>query len=232
VTSGDRNPEELQVRPSLFRAPAWSPDGEEVLLAIMDDEGCLAVACYALAITNLETQETRKLAAFEKSIAFSWSPDGKRVAYVPSERVEGVLGPLIVMDPNKPEEQIATKEEVVVAYFWSPNSRQIAYFVPHVVPASEGSAQTDIIMELLVLDVRNGKSWEVFSYRPTPQFFQLIPHFDQYGHSATIWSPDSDNLVITALYGENKAGIFMLAASGRLEPRYLADGMIAFWSWK
>jgi hypothetical protein len=31
---------------------------------------------------------------------------------------------------------------------------------------------------------------------------------------------------------ENKPGIAIVAASGQLEPRLLAEGYLAFWSWK
>ncbi|HET8564308.1 MAG TPA: hypothetical protein VFM35_10590, partial [Candidatus Binatia bacterium] len=67
---------------------------------------------------------------------------------------------------------------------------------------------------------------------PTSQFVSILPYFDQYHQSTTIWSPDSNNLVLSFTDSNNSPGIAVAAASGQLEPRMLAQGYLAFWSWK
>jgi hypothetical protein len=85
---------------------------------------------------------------------------------------------------------------------------------------------------LHVLNVTNGESRELFTYRPTQQFLSVLPYFDQYHQSATIWSPDNNNLVLSFLSSSGSPGIAIVAASGKLEPRILAQGYLAFWSWQ
>ena len=139
---------------------------------------------------------------------------------------------------------LATSEDFfqdkdVMAFFWSPNSKKLAYFKPFMTnTASEGGtdtsgqAQQRLLLQLNVLDVVSGESHELFTFRPTDQFAAVLPYFDQYHQSTTIWSPDSNNLVLSFLTTENKPGIAIVAASGQLEPRLLAEGYLAFWSWK
>jgi len=128
--------------------------------------------------------------------------------------------------------------ESVIGFFWSPNGRKLAYFVPFVSepdPATNDTDSTTLFFQLNMLDVATGGTKELFTFRPTDQFVSIIPYFDQYHQSATIWSPDSRNLVVSMYYrknGEAVPGIFVLAASGNLEPRYIADGWVAAWSWK
>jgi hypothetical protein len=83
-----------------------------------------------------------------------------------------------------------------------------------------------------VLDVTSRESRELFTYRPTQQFLSILPYFDQYHQSVTIWSPDNNNLVLSFLDNSGNPGIAVVAASGKLEPRLLAQGYLAFWSWK
>jgi hypothetical protein len=87
------------------------------------------------------------------------------------------------------------------------------------------------VLNLQVLDVTTGESRELFTYRPTQQFLSVLPYFDQYHQSATIWSPDNNNLVLSFL-SQSGPGIAVVAASGNLEPRMLAQGYLAFWSWE
>ena len=60
----------------------------------------------------------------------------------------------------------------------------------------------------------------------------MLPYFDQYHQSATIWSPDNNNLVLSFMGQSGAPGIAVVAASGKLEPRMLAQGYLAFWSWE
>jgi hypothetical protein len=92
--------------------------------------------------------------------------------------------------------------------------------------------QVTVLLTLHVLDVQRGRDRRIATFQPTSQFLGILPYFDQYQRSATIWSPDSRNLVLPAYASDGKPGIWVVPASGALEMRYLADGLLAFWSWR
>ena len=181
----------------------------------------------------------KALGTFEASTSFAWSRDSELVAYIDSDRAltAGTIGAMHVMDLATSEDFFQDKD--VMAFFWSPNSKKLAYFKPFIANnASEGGtdtsgqAQQRVLLQLNVLDVISGETHELFTFRPTDQFAAVLPYFDQYHQSTTIWSPDSNNLVLSFLTTENNPGIAIVAASGQLEPRLLAEGYLAFWSWK
>jgi TolB protein len=225
----------LDIRPASFQTPAWSPDGKRMLMAIETDDGN-----NALVLADRDGKMQRVLTTFDGSIAFGWSPDGKKVAYIASNRQPpGIVGPLTVIDPEKSFDSRVTADETqVIAFFWSPNSRKLAYFVPSLFSPTpepdqpESSEQVQVLLSIGILDVKRGESQSGPTFPPTDDFLGILPYFDQYQHSATIWSPDSRNLVLSSYTNSNEPGIWIVAASGNLEPRYLTAGTMAFWSWK
>lgn len=232
--------EGLTVRPARFQAPAWSPDGRRLLLAARTTRGE-----SALLLADLQGAVEKELATFEGTVAFGWSPDGKKIAYIAGEDQQpGVIGRLTVVDAEKPTAIKTAQEDRIAAFFWSPDSRKIAYFVPSVLSPTpepdqaERSAQSEqpqqvtVLLTLHVFDVQRGRDRRIATFQPTSQFLGILPYFDQYQRSATIWSPDSRNLVLPAYASDGKPGIWVVPASGALEMRYLADGLLAFWSWK
>ena len=232
--SGTLREEKLNLNPYRFQAPAWSPDGNQLLLAGQNQfgEGILY-------LTDLRGSPFRELATFDGNIAFNWSPDGKRIAYVATDMGGvGTLGQLSVIDPDSPLDTLTTPDEQVVAYFWSPDSKKIAYVLPVVSPI-EGDGrqggqqqQENLLLELKIMDLGGEEPRTIAVFLPTQQFISMIPFFDQYHHSATIWSPDSDNLVLSAFTQEGGPGVWVVPASGTLPPRFITPGIIAFWSWK
>jgi Tol biopolymer transport system component len=132
-------------------------------------------------------------------------------------------------------------DENVYAFFWSPNDKKIAYFIPMIADGTSSSSgqddpnaqeQQQLLVQLKVVDVDTGESKELYTFPPTDQFAAILPYFDQYHRSATIWSPDSNNLVLSFLTGDGEPGIAVAAASGQLEPRVITQGYVAFWSWE
>lgn len=218
----------LDVTPTTFKTPAISPDGERVLFAGFTEAGN-----SALMLADRNGGNPQSLQEYQNEIAFTWSPDGGRIAYLNGEMISGlapaILGSLTVLDPSGDREPL-TLEEQVYAFFWSPDSRSLAYFAIDEVEDTNG--ETSRISRLKILDVGSGRSRVITPVAPTERFIQLIPYFDQYHHSLTIWSPDSQNLVVSTYYDEDQAGIFVFNASGNLEPRHIADGQLGIWSWK
>jgi Tol biopolymer transport system component len=225
---------ELQLQPGFFQAPAWSPDGQEVLLAARSqDQG------EGLLLTNSKGEFLRLLQSLDGAFAFSWSPDGQWVACV----FEGFLGSedasrkLYYFDPDRPDETHPAKQNLVIAFFWSPDSRKIAYFVPQIVDpsgqrVSMQTQESQLQLELHVLDLQTGSAQRLIRFTPTGDFLNMLQFFDQYQRSATLWSPDSKNLVISALDQDGEYGIYTVDISGQSEANRLASGRLAFWSWK
>ena len=229
-TGGEIIEDGLDTTPASFQSPAWSPDGRHILLTRVNDKDEKEVILLDGA-GNFE----KAIGTFEVNTAFAWSPDSTRVAYISGTQQmnAGAIGNLHVVDIETLEETVT--QENVYAFFWSPNSEKIAYFIPLLTNQAADGSQTatqQLVLRLNMLDVATGESKELFTYQPTEQFANVLPYFDQYHQSVTIWSPDNNNLVLSFLSSNGSPGIAIVAASGQLEPRLLTEGFLAFWSWK
>jgi len=220
----------LDLTPAAFQAPAWSPDGSLIALTRSEDSKNEVI------LTDDTGKYLKTLGSFTLNTGLGWSSDSKKVAFIDGiqSMQAGVIGELNVVDTET--EKTVSAGENVIAFFWSPDATRIAYFVPFVTTPEQGSSQSQseeqFFLQLNMLDVETGESKELFTYRPTQQFATMLPYFDQYHQSNTIWSPDNNNVVLSFLDSEGNPGIAIVAASGQLEPRLLDEGYLAFWSWK
>jgi Tol biopolymer transport system component len=229
----------LDLQPGEFKNPAYAPDGQQVLLAVANADGG-----GDLVVTDAAGSSPRVITSYPGNVAFAWSPNGNRIAYLLSDSLQpGAPGQLVVADPDGKAKPVSLPAETpVYAFFWSPDSKSLAYFTEappaeDATPEPEATAaaadgQTALGLSLDVMNAANGRTHNVATYAPSLRFLQLIPYFEQYHQSLTIWSPDSKNLVVSAYGPDGTPGIFVVAASGRLEPRYIADGLLGLWSWK
>jgi Tol biopolymer transport system component len=219
-----------------FQTPAWSPDGSHILMARVNED-----KKNEIVVTNAQGEFEKAIGTFELNSAFVWSNESDMVAYIEGERTlgAGALGTLHVVDVETSEDLFT--DENVYAFFWSPNDKKIAYFIPMIADGTSSSSgqddpnaqeQQQLLVQLKVVDVDTGESKELYTFPPTDQFAAILPYFDQYHRSATIWSPDSNNLVLSFLTGDGEPGIAVAAASGQLEPRVITQGYVAFWSWE
>ncbi|MEK7439299.1 MAG: hypothetical protein AABZ78_00750 [Chloroflexota bacterium] len=231
----------LGLNPSFFQTPDLSPDGSQMILAT-NENGKRSIV---LADRTGRVQKTIEEVA--GSAAFSWSPDGKRLAYIAGTQAQAIVrGKLNFYDVAKGTKVVADQDKIS-AFFWSPDSKQVVYFAivqepvttptpskggtPAATPEDQQAADTQLYLKMYITDVTSGKSTLLARFVPTRDFFQLIQFFDQYSRSGTIWAPDGQNLVIAAQMSDSQ-GVFLVPSSGNTEPRYLQGGAMAFWSWK
>ena len=233
VASSTVTEQGLDSTPGSFQAPAWSPDGSHIALARQVNKE------NQIVVTDAAGENPKKVGTFMSKTAFAWSSDSTRLAYIDGEQAldAGTFGVLHVIDLETSKEFV--QDANIVAFFWSPSGKEIAYFILQQANgdssgSSGGSTQTNsqLLLQLHVLDVTTNESRELFTYRPTQQFLSVLPYFDQYHQSVTIWSPDNNNLVLSFLDNSGSPGIAVVAASGKLQPRILAQGYLAFWSWQ
>jgi hypothetical protein len=218
---------QLDLEPGYFHAPAWSPDGTQLLIAVHNPD-----SHSSLLITNRDGDILERFTDVDKSVAFGWSPTGENISYITSNRRRyGVLGHLRVVDATDPSVFFESPENTVMAYFWSPDGRQIAYFTVQLAPSTDPeSDDLDRALGLSVMDVRTGETQQVLFFASTPEFFAVLENFDQYKHFATIWSPNSEDIVLPMLAANRTVQIVVMTADGSIEPREIAEGVLAFWS--
>lgn len=221
--------------PLFFQAPAFSPDGSSVLLAARSESfggGLLRVAADGRVESVLSNDES--------PTAFAWSPTGQTIAMMTFNPAQpSGLGDLsfLRLEPSGGVRRVQTDAERVVAFFWSPDGEGLAYFVP-VLPGTNGGGTNialqgpSVSLKLAIADPTDGSSRDVTTFRPTSDFLRILPFFDQYLRSTTIWSPDSRRLAIPGYDAAGRAMIFIVSADGSVEPRPIAEGTLAFWSWK
>ncbi|CAI8043018.1 hypothetical protein GBAR_LOCUS23855 [Geodia barretti] len=168
----------------------------------------------------------------------AWSPDGSGV--VLATIADGGLTDVVITHPERrdhPPDVIASARGAVT-FLWSPDGASLGYItrrqeVESIVSRlhlrdNEGSDQA-LVLTLRIYDRERRASVDIETFVPTPQFAAVIRVFDQYGQAARIWSPDSRNIVYSAL---TDAGPYIMVAraAGNLVPRKMAPGLIGFWS--
>lgn len=228
------NPEqELDLKPASFEAPAWSPAGDLVALATRSDAGQ-----DELILAGADGKVKQVLTTLSGPVDFAWSPKGDYLAYAvldPAGSVPTIH--LVVLDSTHPDPENQVAEGGLVAFFWSPDGQKIAYLVPGTGFPSAASLRTVAqtkplpILVVRVYDRVSGDTKEVAGFAPTASFQQVLPFYSQYQRSVTIWSPDSQNLVLSGVDSAGNNTIYVVGADGS-NFRKIADGELAFWSWK
>jgi Tol biopolymer transport system component len=229
LSTGSRVGVPLYYFPALFQAPEHSPDGEALLIA-----ASMHGLQSTLVLASRDGEPEQLIADWQGPLAFSWSPRGNRIAFVRGQPspIGGIIGTLNIVSLSDESGKAAYEAaQGVFAYFWSPDGKKIALFEPTIV---RGPAERPILMlNVSILFVETGQLWYRTSILPTPPFLgQVMPFFDQYQRSHTIWSPDSTHIVLNGMTRDNQPGIFVVPADGEAPPQLVALGTLPFWSWQ
>ena len=223
---------EIGLQPASFQAPAWSPDGETIALAVKTETG------EALVFQERLSGKPRTIAEIDGAVAFAWSPDGGQLAYMasPPEGSETASKELYVVQPSRAEEKRLLASGLIVGFFWSPDGQHLAILKPALPGQGDNSLiafqqPSHINLALQLIEVESGEVRQLITFAPTDSFLNLLPFYDQYQRSMTLWSPDSREMVVAALDEQDQPGIYVIDARGGGSKR-IADGDLAFWSWK
>ena len=217
----------LSSNPALFLAPDWSPDGQWLVYARRAEQNLDEVV-----IANADGSNPRPLLTYRGLVSFAWSPRSDQLAYIitASPEAQGLgqiaFGPLAVTDPTGANPRTLSQDDVL-AFFWSPDGASIATLTLFDDPQTG-----DTLLRWNVVDVASGDAHEVVTFNPSEEFVSLIPFFDQYARSLRVWSPDSRSLVYAVDEGGDQYGVYVVDVAPGSQPRRLADGVTAGWSWR
>ena len=232
----------LTHRPASFQAPQYSADGSSILYATADGANG-----DALFIADAQDNNARRVADFEGTIGFAWSPNGKKIAYLvtPDDAPLPTFGPVWIVDSDGNNRKQITQEDTL-GFFWSPNGENIA-FLTAAPPGNLSdcqncgssralnipSAQSQTIhLRWQVMNLASGSTHVLATFAPTRDLINVIPYFDQYARSLTFWSPDSTQFVYAKNEDDGTGTVWVANIDEKIAPRRIGNGVFAVWSWK
>ncbi|HEX7587012.1 MAG TPA: hypothetical protein VF478_01735, partial [Anaerolineae bacterium] len=229
--------------PASFEAPHYSPDGSKILYA-----GTSGSSDDALFLADAQGGNPHSISTYRGSIAFAWSPDGKKIASLVSPEDAGLpnLGPIWICDADGGNRQPLITEDAL-AFYWSPDSQQIAYLTfvqpdstssidggsnPGTELAAPSQQASQIKLSWHVVNIADKRARSIAVFEPTQDFLEVLPYFDQYARSITFWSPDSKQFVYTQSDAGDATSVWVVDIVGTPAPQRIGDGALAVWSWK
>lgn len=188
---------------------ALAPDEKQVAYILTDADTRL-VNLGSLRVIDA-TGDNIKLVSEDPALAFLWSPDSSKLAYL-----------TVTVGQNQSNWNFYSTPPIA--------STQPEKFLP--APDTNQGQQVQVQLHWHVWDRAANTSRIIATFVPTASFLNVLPYFDQYANSSTFWSPDSQALVYTARETDSSGGIYVADAVGDKPARKIGDGVIAFWSWK
>ena len=215
------------------RVPAWQPTGDTIAYVAGD------VSIGGMVSTRRGPMPRTRplLEGCPTYAAFLWSPSGRWLAMMGSERVIPFLPIQLLVYPNVSflaadgsQHEVDEIEDAVVAFFWSPDGSKLAYVT--LVDATG-------VLRWNILDVEDGTRWPLVDFRPSQDQLTVFQYFDQFARSHSQWLPDSQALVFSgrivgsAIATSDQQPVFQIIVMPTYpfsSPVGLANGYLGFWS--
>jgi len=174
-----------------------------------------------------------QLASIDDPVSLAVSPDGQRLAVLPFQTGSAPESPMVEVSLQGPEAALPSGQVSIInldsgaiqtladtdvlTMNWSPDSSTVA-------------ALRRLDEGLLEWVFHGDRVRRSSAFAPTARFVQNYLAFaDQYNHSSTWWSPDSQAFVWTAIDGEDNQ-VWVDVLSDDAPATVVAEGDVAFWS--
>jgi TolB protein len=212
------SPESTGVQPGRFQAPVWTDRGivaieqgsRDQKLVIIEADGTSTAVATVPGPTSFVTLDAGEKVAL---LSIAEDTNGLSASYqtvpnLPANR-------LLVVDSDDGAFERVT-DEPVVAYFWSPTGDRLLILDLVPGPQARWSIWTEEGLE------------EIVRFDPEPSFMrELVPFFDQYAQSVSLWAPDGSAFAFPGSI-EDDAGIWVYTLEGELDR--INDGTWVAWS--
>ena len=211
----------LAIRPGLLLAPAYSPANPDHF-ALVNGENELILVEGA--------EQTVIVSGAAGDIAFAWSPNGGHLAYAVRNRLyDPFYQSIWTYDlTDRSTEQMIDVGLRPVGFFWAPDSTKLGYL-------QRMEVGNDEWYQWRVVEIDSLADVGFKPFNPTPQMRFVVSSFGQYAQSHRLWSPDSRHLIYFERSREGVDKIWRIDTTadddGR-EPEWVADGSLAFYSWR
>ena len=232
--------------PGFFQAPGISPSGRFWAYSQLQNDGNSWLTIDNRQTGNLQTER------HAGSLALSWSPTADKLAFISGEddSQSSFWGPLRLIDAETGAMRVLSSN-LVLAFFWSPDGQKIVTISVPYNAAFEGDVEVRNTklrhfaknnmgtvkpvqsnahtFSIAVINVEDGSGLELSEVNlPTGFLTQFLVFFDQYALSHTIWSPQSDAIVLPIVANNESQLTVIKTDSGRMHS--IGAGRIAFWS--